>query len=99
MSYMICTNLESCPVCDKRPSIYDVTWRIMSLNCECGKGYGGVIKNEEGEGTGRKYWKIAIQQWQDGARKEKGSENLKCKFRYFETEEQLDNYAKKKGLI
>ncbi|WP_288924766.1 hypothetical protein [Aminobacterium colombiense] len=79
MPMVYCTNTESCPKCGKMPERIETTWRFVEIKCDCGNGYGAV--GLAGLENGEEIIKRAFQQWNDGARKEKGLKPIKCRFR------------------
>jgi ribosomal protein L37AE/L43A len=78
MATVYCDNVERCPKCGELPNQVKRVWRYLSICCKCGKSYGAVgcvgFKNSED------VIKRAFQQWNDGARKDKGLRLDKCRF-------------------
>ena len=80
-----CINLEACPKCGEKPNKISSVWRIRSVECECGNSYGGIIGySNVTEKQKIKFFKTLFQQWNNGAREEKGLPKEKCKFKVLE---------------
>ena len=87
MSTVICTNVETCPRCGRHPDEWERFWRLLSLNCECGKSYGarGLLPGT-GPDSSIPVIKATFRQWNDGARAEKGLPKVRSRFRIIQGE-------------